>query len=77
MTCRLALALRLLEQTADDIAELAGIEDETARQAAAPVRRRRAFFDRLDAVAFTIGIGLAVLGGVLFLALPLASRWWA
>ena len=32
VSCRLALAMRLLRTTVDDVAELAGIEDEDARK---------------------------------------------
>jgi hypothetical protein len=86
VSSRMALALRILEQTADEIAILAGIADddrerreaEAIRRAAEPPprRTRRSFLAGLDAVAFTIGVGLAVLGAFLFVMMAFFARWW-
>ena len=73
VSCRLALAMRLLRTTVDDVAELAGIEDEKERQAeaikraAAPLPvKRRTIWQKLDAAAFV---------GIVGTAMVLAAAW--
>lgn len=48
ISSRLALALRILRQTVDDVADLAGIEDELERREAEAIRRAVGDLDGLD-----------------------------
>jgi hypothetical protein len=48
VSCRLALALRILRQTVDDIAELAGNADELERREAEAIRQAVGDLDGLD-----------------------------
>ena len=82
INCRLALALRILRQSVDDVADLAGACDErerrdreTIRRAAAPLpRRKRTILQRLDAVAFTGIVGLAILLAAAWIGASVAIR---
>lgn len=82
VSCRLSLALELLERLADDIAELAGACDERERREAETIaraaeprpKRRRTILQKLDRLAFVTIVGLALLGAAAWIGASVAIR---
>lgn len=79
VSCRLALAMRLLRTSVDEVAELAGIEDEREKREAEAIRNAvapRPLPRERPQWPLVLALALAGAGALAFVLASYTSRWW-